>query len=214
MPGKHHEQSFASRYRYPLVIAVVLSCIAVAGVLAAVQNRRDPATPLLVTPTLPAVTASPSPVAASASPSPAPSASASPSRSASRSPAAGRTPSRRPSPSPSATTGSFTARYTVMNSRRRSFQAAISVTNQGRTARSWKLVVTHDPDDGVRMDGSVGARVTTSGDTITFSGDALDPGDSVTFGYQATKRTRDEVQPTSCRVDGVECRVTAGRWGR
>ena len=101
-----------------------------------------------------------------------------------------------------------------MNNRRSSFQAAISVTNAGRTARSWEVVVTHDPDDGVRLEGSVGARVTTSGNTITFRGDDLDPGDSVTFSYQASKRTNGDVKPTSCRVDGVECRVTAGRWGR
>ncbi len=211
MPGKHHPESFASRHRYPLVLAVVLLGIAVAGTLAAVRNDRDPATPLLVMPALPALSATPSPVAAPASPTPSPSVSATPSRSPSRAPTAARSPSRRPSPSPSATKSPFTARYIVMNSRRSSFRAAISVTNAGRAARTWQVVVTHDPDDGVRLEGSIGARVTTSGDTITFSGGPLQPGDSVTFGYQASKRTDDAVRPTSCRVDGVECRVTAGR---
>ena len=125
MPGKHHPESFASRHRYPLVLAVVLLCIAVAGTLAAVQNRREPATPLMVMPALPALSATPSPVAAPASPSPSVAVSASPSRSASRAPAAGRSPSRRPSPSPTATKSPFTARYAIMNSRRSSFEAAI-----------------------------------------------------------------------------------------
>ena len=217
MPGKHHPESFTSRHRYPLVVAVVLLALAVAGVLAAVQNRRDPAAPLLVTPALtalPSPAATPSPVAASGSPSPSPSVSTTASRSAARSPSAGRPPSRRPSPSPSATKGAFTARYTVMRDRRSTFQAAISVTNEGRAARSWQVVVTHDPDDEVRLQGSVGARVSTSGDTITFSGGPLDPGDSVTFGYQASKDSDDDVRPTSCRVDGVECRVTLRRSGR
>jgi cellulose binding protein with CBM2 domain len=209
MPGKHHGESFASRHRYPIIVGVVLACLAVTGVLAAVHNRREPATALLVTPAsaVPSPTApvSPSPVAATASPS----ASASPSPS--RAPAARRSPSKSPRPSPSVTRGQFTARYVVMNSRRSSFQAAITVTNEGRAARSWQVVVTHDPDAGVRVEGSLGVRVSTSGNTITFSGGPLDGGDSVTFGYQASKDTRDDVQPTSCRVDGVECRVTVRR---
>ncbi len=210
MPGKHHPESFASRHRYPLIVGLVLVCLTVAGVLAAVQDRRDPATALLITPALPppaSPSVSPSPVAAPASPP----ASASPSRSASRPPSARRSPSRPSKPSPSATRGSFTASYVVMNTRRSSFQAAITVTNEGRAARSWRVVVTHDPDAGVRVEGSVGASITTSGDTITLSGGPLDPGDSVTFGYQASAESRDVVQPTSCRVDGVECRVTVGR---
>ena len=101
-----------------------------------------------------------------------------------------------------------------MGSRRSSFQAAIAVTNEGGAARSWQVVVTHDPDDDVRLEGSIGARVSTSGDTITFSGGPLDPGDTVTFGYQASTDSRDDVRPTSCRVDGVECRVTTRRSGR
>ncbi len=168
MPGKHHGKSFASRHRQPLVIAVVLLCLTVAGVLVAAQNRREPAAPLLITPALPPLT-SPSavPVPVLDSPSPSPSAS-------SGSASAARSPSRPARPSPSATGGSFTASYTVTNDRK-SFQAAISVTNGGRTARSWRVVVAHDPDDGVRLKGTAGARVTTAGETITFSGDGLDP---------------------------------------
>jgi hypothetical protein len=209
MPGKHHGESFASRHRYPIIVGVVLACLAVTGVLAAVHNRRDdPATALLITPAItalpsPTVSVSSSPVAATASPS----ASASPSRP----PAARRSPSKSPGPSPSATRGPFTASYVVMNSRRSSFQAAITVTNEGRAARNWQVVVSHDPDAGVRVEGSLGARVSTSGNTITLSGGPLDGGDSVTFGYQASKDTREDVQPTSCRVDGVECRVTVRR---
>ncbi len=210
MPGKHHGESFASRHRYPLVLAVVLLCIAVAGVATAVHNRREPGTPLIISPALPPLSSSSASAVPVADP-PSPSVSPSLSPSASRSPSPARSPSRPAGPSPSATAGSFTARYTVTKQHKSSFQAAISVTNQGRAAASWTLVVTHDPDDGVRLKGSVGGRVTGSGDTITFRGGALSPGDSVAFGYQASKKTRDDVRPTSCRVDGVECRVTVER---
>ena len=207
MPGKHHGESFASRHRYSLVVAVVLLCIAVTGAVAALHNRRDPGTPLIISPALPPLSSvSAAPIVLGS-----PSASPSPSPSASRSPSAARSPSRTASPSPSAARSSFTAGYTVTKQHKSSFQAAISVTNRGRAAGSWTLVVSHDPDDGVRLKGSVGARVAGSGDTITFRGDALRPGDSVTFGYQASKSTRDDVRPTSCRVDGVECRVTVER---
>ena len=146
MPGKHHEASFASRHRYPLVLAVVLLCLAAAGVVAAVHNRRDDGTPMRV---MPSVTTVP---AASAAQLPSPSAPAS--ATPSRLPSARRPSSRPPSRSPSATPrSSFTARYVVMRSRRSWFQAAISVTNGGRAARSWLLVVTHDPAAEVRLRG-------------------------------------------------------------
>jgi hypothetical protein len=215
MPGKHHGESFTSRHRYPLVLAVVLLGITVAGFLAAVRDPQT-ATPLLITPALPPPLSPSAPAAplATTAPPPSPSPSASSSRPASRAGSAARSPSRRPGPSPSATGGSFTADYTVMGGPRTSLRAAISVTNEGRAARSWRVVVTHDPDDEVRLDGTIGARATTAGDTITFQGDALGPGDSVTFGYQASTRARDVARPTSCRVDGVECRVTLERWRR
>ena len=206
MPGKHHESSFASRHRYPLVIAVVLLCIAVAGVFAAVSNRRDPDPPLLITPALtalPSASVWPTPVAASASASAAPS-----HRPTSARPARSSPPAARRTPSPAA--ADFTARYVIVGGRQSSFQAGIVITNNGRTARTWRLTVTHDP--GVRLQGSVGATATASGSTITFSGGPLGPGDSVTAGYQASKDSGDEARPTSCRIEGTACSVSVRRY--
>jgi cytoskeletal protein RodZ len=200
MPGKHHQTSFAwmSRHRYPLIVGVVLLCIAVAGVLAAVSNRRQPEPPLLI---VPAQTVLPSPVLIPPSvvPSPSPSRSASPSRTASS-----RRPSARPSPR-----ASFTAQYVIVNGRRSTFQVSVTVKNTGSAARGWKLVVTHDPADGVR---AFGSGVTTSGDTITLSGDPLQPGKSVTVGFWAAHRSSDDVRPTSCKIDGRACTVTTRRY--
>ena len=66
MAGKHHRSSsFLARYRYPLVVGIVLLGIAVTGTLAAIDNRRNPSSPRLVAPSLSLVATPP----ASASPS-------------------------------------------------------------------------------------------------------------------------------------------------
>jgi hypothetical protein len=206
MPGKHHRSSFAliSRHRYPIVVGVVLLVIAVSGVLAAISNRRAPDPPLLI---VPVVTALPSPnlIPPAVSPTPTPSPSASPSRTAaSRRPAPSRSPSARPSPR-----ASFTAEYVIVNGRRSSFRVGVVIKNTGSAARAWKLVVTHDPADGVRVFGS---DVTVSGDTLTMSGGPLQPGKTVTVGFAATHRSRDAVRPTSCEIDGRACTVTTRRY--
>jgi hypothetical protein len=205
MPGKHHRSPFAllSQHRYPIVVGVVLLCIAIAGVLAAISNRR-PDPPLLI---VPALTALPSPtlIAPTVSVAPAPSPSSARPSPPRRSPS--RSPSVRPSPR-----ASFTAQYTIVNGRRSTFRVGIVVTNTGSTARDWQVVVTHDPSDGVRLQGSVGAKVTTSGDTITLSGGPLEPGKSVTVGFLATRSGDDAVRPASCKIDGRDCTVTTRRY--
>jgi hypothetical protein len=200
MPGKHHLSSFAliSRHRYPLVVTVVLLCIAVAGVLAAISNRRTPAPPLLI---VPAQTVLPSPTLIPPSVVPSPSPSPSPSRSPSRS------SSKRPAPRVSA--AAFTAQYVIVYGRRSTFRVGVTIKNTGSAARGWKLVVTHNPSDGVR---AVGGGVSSSGDTITLSGGPLQPGKTVTVGFVATHRSREAVRPASCKIDGRACTVTTRRY--
>jgi hypothetical protein len=199
MPGKHHRSSFAliSRHRYPIVVGVVLLCIAVAGVLAAVSNRRPSGSPQLI---VPVVTTLPSPILIPPSVVPAPSPSPSPSR----------RPSSRPArPSPSALRPTFTAQYVAVDGRRSSFRVGVTIKNTGSAAGSWKVVVAYDPADGVRVFGS---DVSTSGDTVTLSGGPLKPGKTVTVGYAAVHRSREAVRPTSCEIGGRACTVTTRRY--
>jgi hypothetical protein len=44
------------------------------------------------------------------------------------------------------------------------------------------------------------------GDTTGLRGGPPVPGATQTFGFEATKRTRDRVRPASCTVDGTACR--------
>ena len=199
MPGKHHRSSFAliSRHRCPIVVGVVLLCIAVAGVLAANSNRRSAGPPLLIVPvvtTLPSPTLIPPSVIASPSPSPSPARASSPSR----------RPSARPSPR-----ASFTAQYVAVDGRRSSFRAGVTVKNTGSAAGDWKVVITYDPSDGVRV---FGDEVSTSGDTVTLRGGPLQPGKTVTVGFAAFHRSASSVRPASCKIGSRDCTVTTRRY--
>ena len=199
MPGKHHQSSsFLARHRYPLVVGVVLLGIAVTGMLAAIDNRRGPSpSPRLVAPSLslvasPPTSATPSvPVSAGPSSSPPPSPSSRPA-------------SRRPSPTPSRTTAPaplFSARYFAVSMRGDDFRVGVLITNEGRSTREWRLVITYDPDDDVRVQGP-----------LTFEG-SLGAGERTTVGYQATTSADRTPRPASCRINGRDC-VIVERWDR
>jgi len=206
MAGKHYQSSFAARHRYPLIVGFVVLCVAVAGTLAGFANHRDPEPSLLVTP---ASTGEPTPPPVSAPPtSVSPSSSSSPSAPAPATPS----PSVRRSSARPATAASFAARYFAVSTGRSGFRAGILITNQGRTARTWRLVITHDPADGVRVVRGSGARMVAAGSTITFDGGPLEPGTSVSVAYQATATTSGSVRPASCRIAGASCVVTEWRY--
>ena len=199
MPGKHHQStSFLARHRYPLVVGAVLLGIAVTGTLAAIDNRREPSSPRLVAPSLSLVDSPPASTSASASV--VPSASAPPSPSPSRSVR----PSRRPSPTPSRTTApaaSFSARYFATGVRGDAFQAGVLIINEGRSTREWHLVITYDPSDDVRVEG-----------TLTFEG-SLGAGERTTVRYRGTTSADRTPRPASCRINGRDC-VIVERWHR
>lgn len=191
MPGRHQQSSFVARNRPALIVGVVLLCVA--GALTVIANRRGPGSSLPVTP----APGGSSPPPLSASPSRSPSASPSPTR---------------PAPPRASNPAAFAASYVAVRVRRSTaFQAGIVVTNEGRTPRTWRLVIRHHPGDGVRVQGSSGARMTLSGSTITFEGGPLWAGKSITVGYQATATTRGSVRPASCRVEGTSCEVSERR---
>jgi hypothetical protein len=96
----------------------------------------------------------------------------------------------------------------ITNSRNRTFQAGIFLTNNGNTPRTWQVRVTHNPGAGVRVQAAFGARASTSGDTTVLSGGPLAADSSVTVAFQASKNVSGVVRPTSCRVDGKNCVVT------
>ncbi|MDI6105334.1 cellulose binding domain-containing protein [Actinoplanes sp. NEAU-A12] len=149
------------------------------------------------------LTASPSaPVSASASPTPSRSASAkpAPSKSASRTPSAA--PSRT---SPSPTAGPLAVTYSNSASWRDGFIAAVKVVNNGSAASEWSVTLTYPSSADFEVRATWNAAVSASGDSVTLSGKSLDPGSSITAGFQVTKAGGDVVKPVTCSIGGGSC---------
>ncbi|MFC4070719.1 cellulose binding domain-containing protein [Actinoplanes subglobosus] len=150
-------------------------------------------------------------VSVSASPSPTPSASRSPSASAKPKPS--KSASRTPSASPSRTTPPpapdvFAVSYATSATWRDGFIAAVSVVNNGGTARDWSVTLTYPSSAGVEVRGGWNATVTMSGDTVTLRGRGLAAGASVTAGFQGSKGSSATGKPTSCSVGEGSCRMS------
>jgi hypothetical protein len=92
--------------------------------------------------------------------------------------------------------------------RRGTFQAGIVLENSGRTARTWQVRVSYAAADRVRVQRTFGARSSTSGSTVVFSGGPLEPGRSTMVGFQATTTADGEIRPTSCQVEGRACTIS------
>jgi hypothetical protein len=199
--------SVSPRQRLLIGVGLVLGLFVVVGLWAV--TRPDPQPPLAAPgppifpdfSTLVPVLPGPSSDSTSAGPLPP---SSRPTRTTPPRPAPAPPPARR-SPPPAR---AFTARYVITNSTSTAFQAGILLTNDSQTARNWQVRVAHDPTAGVRLQAGFGARISTSGDTLVFSGGPLDAQSSVTVGFQATKSAGGVVRPTACRVDGRDCIVT------
>jgi hypothetical protein len=82
------------------------------------------------------------------------------------------------------------------------------ITNTGIKAASWSVSVSHGSASGLRLYGTWNAQGSQHGDTFTFTGGSLAPGQSASFGYQAGARTRDRLRPSGCSVGSGSCRVS------
>ena len=215
MPGRHHllPLSFVSRNRIGVGLALILLLMVGVGLWAA-GSGGDSRRPQMIMPppsvlagVEPAPSATipllPAPTSASAVPTKLLS---SPTRTASSRPA-----KTKPAAPPPAAGHAFSARYVITNSRRTTFQVGVFLTNTSGAARNWQVRVTHDPAAGVRVRGVFGATMSTSGNTVVFSGGPLKAGASVFFGFQAGKAVSGVVRPSACQVDGNACVVTVQR---
>lgn len=205
------------RRRLAIGATLVLLLFFVAGMWVARTDVKPqflppPAKPIFPEP----VVLSPSSGIPSAVPTPTSTPSASPSPSpSSLSPSPTHT-SKRPRTSPSArrTTkpappAAFEAEYLIMRSRDSNrFQVGIVVRNEGTTTRSWRIQITHNPDDGVRVQRGMGAGISSTGNSTTVTGGPLPAGRTAMVAFSASKRTRGVARPTSCRVEGRECDVS------
>lgn len=209
-----------------LLVALV-SWVAVRAAGPAGDGRKeDPAKPVLVVPSaatsvvpaaaaeiLPAESVLPSAsavISVSSSPTPS-SASPSTSRTPSASPSASRTstsptPRTSSSPTPRATTtpapaAALKATYSTGSSWQDGFIASVRVTNTGTAAAPWSVTVNYPSNARVRVQYAWNA----SANGTTFSGGPLQPGASITFGFQASKRGNGLVAPVTCSIAGIAC---------
>jgi hypothetical protein len=225
LPAKHSTPFPLRRYSFiggaSTLLVVLVAWVAVRAVG---PNQQDDLTPLMMEPpiavaeNIPSVIPWNSPAAVSASESAAPSPSASKSGTPTPSRSTIRPTTISPKPTEKATTkppvktpptpaASFTARYSTGASWDRGFTAWVRVTNAGRTARNWTVTLTYDPDADVRIGNAWNAHLERKDGANVLTGGPLAPGDSFSFGFEASKQVRNKIKPTGCTVDGTQCQL-------
>jgi hypothetical protein len=102
----------------------------------------------------------------------------------------------------------LTADYVITRSFDSGFVTEVTVKNVSGSDQDWQVRVSHAAGADVAILRSWSADVDDSGPAFVFTGPALPPGGSQTFGFEATKRTPSAVRPTQCTVNGSACTVT------
>jgi hypothetical protein len=208
LPAKHSARSFGTA-RLLLSFGVAILVLLVVWIAVRAVGPADAArSPSVVLPSVPLLIPS-------ATGSPTPSPSATPSRvTASPVPSKTRKPTTRPprttppAPPPPAAKPKAEASVRLSSNRDQGYVAGVRVENTGTTPLEWRVTVTHDDDDDVRLRGTWNATGDQDGDRLTFRGGTLQPGTSVTFGYQTMNDGRRSARPTGCSVVGGTCSMS------
>lgn len=199
MPPKHSARPARAARIFLSAAAAVLVLLVVWIAARAVGPAQAGRGPSIVVPPSPSLAPSPSP---SLPPS------LSPSRSPSRTP----TKTRKPSPSPSRTSATprrdLSVTVRVGAGWEQGYVAMARVTNDGEAARSWTVTVTHSGDDDVTLRNTWSAEGRQGGDSFTFTGGPLAPGETASFGFQAGTEGRGNARPAGCTVVGGRCSVS------
>ncbi|GAA2527903.1 cellulose binding domain-containing protein [Winogradskya humida] len=112
------------------------------------------------------------------------------------------------SPTPAVTTTTpppaavLSARYRTTASWDTGFIGYLQVTNNGDTSVDWAVSVTFAASAGVNITNTWNAQLTGA----TFTGGALAPGATATFGFSANKQVKGKVAPASCTARGTSCK--------
>jgi cytoskeletal protein RodZ len=194
--SKHRDrQFFIARSVFGLAVAVLIGLVMWIAVPADPAWPSASASPSVSTSPSPSVPASPAPSKSSASPTPSKT-------------------SKSPKPTPSRTSSSpaapndLSANYFTSSSWGDGFIAMVQVTNNGSAAHDFTVTLNYPGGAGLSVRSSWNGSATASGNQITVRGNSLAAGSTITVGFQAGKRTRDQVKPTGCTVGGGSCRVS------
>ena len=148
----------------------------------------------------------PSPTASvAASPTPSASSSETTTPTAAPAPSAPSGPPSRGPGSPPAPPAEVTARYVLSSSWDQGFVANVDVANVSGRAQTFDVRLTFPDNVVITVTGFWNATPAVTGSGLTFSGDPLTPGGTITFGFQAEKNRPSRVNPTSCTVNGRPC---------
>jgi hypothetical protein len=221
LPASKHSPAPVSPARLVFLAAltILIALVVWVAVRAVGPSTADAAGPTVVLPSVPTVpvgAAEPESPSPTISMLPPPSSSPTPSRSRSASPSSSARHQASSSPSPHvshtsskpAAKATFSATVSTSSSWGGGYVGTVQITNTGTKAAGWSVSVSHGSVSGLRLYGAWNAQGNQHGDTFTFTGGSLAPGQSASFGYQAGARTRDRVRPSGCSVVGGSCRVS------
>ncbi|MDR7279137.1 cellulose binding domain-containing protein [Catenuloplanes atrovinosus] len=103
-----------------------------------------------------------------------------------------------------ASTG-LAAQYVLGSSWNEGFVSNLFVANRTGTGTPWQVRLTYPADVEIAVTGFWNATASVSGTTLVLDGGPLAPNGQVQAGFQATKNTAAQVDPTSCTINGTPC---------
>ncbi|MDP9799565.1 hypothetical protein J2S43_008077 [Catenuloplanes nepalensis] len=217
MPGKHTVGVATSGFfgisptRSRLAIAGgVIAALVIGSAVWALTSRSDDERPSLIVIPTAALSGPPEGVITAdpledESPSPAPSPSAAVTSATASPPAAvARTTAPAP-PSPTRGAAGLGARYVLGSTWNDGFVSNVVIGNGTGTNTSWQVRLTYPADVEIAVTGFWNATASVSGTTLVLDGGPLAANGEIQAGFQATKNTPAQVNPTSCTINDTPC---------
>jgi hypothetical protein len=217
LPGNHSEGVATSGFlgfsptRSRLAIAAVAAVALVIGltVWALTSSSDDEVRPSLIVIPTAALTGPPEGVITAdpfeeESASPAPSSAAPPPPSSAPPSAGAATTSPATVRQPPATPD-LGARYVLGSTWGDGFVSNLIIGNDTGTSTTWQVRLTYPANVEIAVTGFWNATASVSGTTLVLDGGPLAADGEVQAGFQATKNTPAQVDPTSCTINGAPC---------
>ncbi|WP_033339707.1 cellulose binding domain-containing protein [Catenuloplanes japonicus] len=114
--------------------------------------------------------------------------------------------SAKPSPTPAReAVAGLGARYVLGSSWNDGFVSNLVIGNDTGASTGWQVRLTYPANVEIAVTGFWNATASVSGTTLVLDGGPLAADAEVQAGFQATKNTPAQVDPTSCTINGTPC---------